>query len=743
MIIVHTLTRQRLIAWVISIALLLSLAIPLLRADGDQVAMMQKELQLQLGSSTSGKRVAQYLLNSKPNSYTNRASIITQNEWDELKLDNLVDKICKPETSFGATGLRWLFWPVSNLQEIQRRQTMVKTLVADEKLYNDLQKVLKDIKQGERALLSYWAEDIKTALANKQNQTEQNDHDPMKNFLCHSKIFNDLPFVGPWIDKMLNKALNHSSLALDVSVHDRVYDVVKAALLSLFFWRAFVYCKYRADCFIFEKDIRETEYGKKHHVTGDFKEDLWKETKEGALAPLNLINPYPHILCNKQIPNEEDLIEAFNQGSLGDKILSIYLWKKKDDARLTGWRKVVNNVYVVPKMVEIILRNVSQSGLYYGGAVWWAYTSLKKLWDQLKDSQESLVSIAHFVRALPTFEKMIDRIPELRDSAMKEHVSHVMNKKNWSDDFKELMSLLQSSTFDSKDSLLVSRGKMVRAHFLLKKVKHELIPALQAIAEFDAYFALAKLYKEHQGKKNSFVFAQFINQATPKFALPACWEPLVATPQQNDLYFGEKGVPIRMLITGPNGGGKSTVLKSFAHAIIMAQGWGIIPAKSAQMTITHGLRTSLDPREDISKGLSTFMAQKKRIGELGEFLKKSSSTNKTVVILDEPYRGTVDDETADRIYTFGKQAVNVPHATLMVATHVKKPLQLAQETKGGFANYQIGIQEQGQGRFTRTFKLLPGAAQWWFNDAGRRSRFVDWLDTELQRNIQLQSAAAA
>lgn len=36
-------------------------------------------------------------------------------------------------------------------------------------------------------------------------------------------------------------------------------------------------------------------------------------------------------------------------------------------------------------------------------------------------------------------------------------------------------------------------------------------------------------------------------------------------------------------------------------------------------------------------------------------------------------------------------------------------------------------EEHQEGDFTRTFKLVRGANLWWFHDATKRTRFINWL----------------
>jgi len=285
--------------------------------------------------------------------------------------------------------------------------------------------------------------------------------------------------------------------------------------------------------------------------------------------------------------------------------------------------------------------------------------------------------------------------------------------------------------FLQKQKYVYSRGHILAMHQDIKRIKRSLIPLLHSIALLDAYCSIAQLYQESQNEHNSFCFPEFIESPMPVIRYYDAWLPLLPSDSAvaNNLFFGGDQ-PSKVVITGPNGGGKSTILKTEGIAAVLAQGWGIVPAQKAQQTMLSAIRTSLAPYEDISRGLSTFMAEKKVMTELLDDICKSDEHHRVLALIDEPYKGTVDDESAKRIYQFGKEVANFSQALIAIATHVKKPIFLEQETNGIFGNYQVNIREQSRGIFERLFKLEKGPAMWWFDDEDQRSRFIDWISVK-------------
>ena len=49
--------------------------------------------------------------------------------------------------------------------------------------------------------------------------------------------------------------------------------------------------------------------------------------------------------------------------------------------------------------------------------------------------------------------------------------------------------------------------------------------------------------------------------------------------------------------------------------------------------------------------------------------------------------------TEECIYDFGKEVAQLPNVVVCIATHVKKPVELAR--KGKFANYHVEIESLG------------------------------------------------
>jgi len=95
------------------------------------------------------------------------------------------------------------------------------------------------------------------------------------------------------------------------------------------------------------------------------------------------------------------------------------------------------------------------------------------------------------------------------------------------------------------------------------------------------------------------------------------------------------GTPRILLITGPNMGGKSTLLRMTCIATIMAQIGCFVPAESCRMTVVDRVFTRLGASDRILENKSTFFVELEETKAICEL-----ATPNSLVIMDELGRGT-------------------------------------------------------------------------------------------------------
>ncbi len=652
------------------------------------------------------------------------ASIIGENEFKELRLDLLVESLDKTKTTFGRWGLEQMLHPTTNKSEILVRQNLIKQLVNDNEKRERIGQLLKKIADSEYTqvgkeqikgvgdetlsiptyggLLAYW------------NPAQDREYGTLFNSV--KGLYYRLPFLT---------FLNNNSLGLESA-----YLMESYKYLSLFF--AYLCLEGVSNkAMLWSQGYEYPGLKKAPRAIVDAAWDSCMSTWGVAIPlPSKKWTKYEEArhayASHKNEKNEEKLATAslhvMNYGTLADKALHTHEGFKNNGVG-NGLLRLGFSAFQTGSKAYLLYEGVKNTMLGVMGLI-----------RSTKNLHRHMVQVSQAMDAMQRLSILVKKDPVLQKTCINTHFNEVFNRINNSEKMLELRKELKKATFKDPDlKFFYRRGRLLYAHKLMVDVKDELIPTLKAVAELDALYGLACIVKESMGTKRPFSFVKFDESKPLHIDFKNSWIPVVENAVPNSLRFGLNH-PTKLVITGPNGGGKSTVLKSLGHCAVMAQSWGIVPAQSASMSMFSTIRTCLHPHEDIAEGMSTFMAEKGRVDQIkADILQKRSSTKRSMILLDEPYKGTVDAESAERIYNFGKAIASFNNSIVCIATHVHKPILLAQDTNGAFANRQIVIKELPNGQFKREFRLADGPATWWFEDIQKRSRFVDWLGNEILR----------
>ena len=160
-----------------------------------------------------------------------------------------------------------------------------------------------------------------------------------------------------------------------------------------------------------------------------------------------------------------------------------------------------------------------------------------------------------------------------------------------------------------------------------------------------------------------------------------------------------------LIITGPNMGGKSTVLRQTAIICILAQAGSFVPAEKAKLPLLDRVWTRVGASDDLASGRSTFMVE---MTETAAIL--HNATPRSLVLLDEIGRGTATFDglsiawaVAEYLHDSAEHA-----AKTLFATHYHELTELAERLPGA-QNYQITATER-EGEVVFLHRLERGRA---------------------------------
>ena len=159
-----------------------------------------------------------------------------------------------------------------------------------------------------------------------------------------------------------------------------------------------------------------------------------------------------------------------------------------------------------------------------------------------------------------------------------------------------------------------------------------------------------------------------------------------------------------MLITGPNMGGKSTVMRQTALITLLAQLGSFVPAQAARIGVVDQIFTRIGASDNIADGASTFMVE---MSEMSFILRHA--TDRSLILIDEVGRGTSTYDGMSLAWALAAEICERVGARTLFATHYHELTQLAGQYKG-VLNTRVAVAHDGHSiRFL--YRLEPGVAE--------------------------------
>lgn len=258
-------------------------------------------------------------------------------------------------------------------------------------------------------------------------------------------------------------------------------------------------------------------------------------------------------------------------------------------------------------------------------------------------------------------------------------------------------------------------GEVLTAHKKLIRTMDQINKLSTLAGNVDAYVGITELFEEHSKTKQHYCFATFVSphpQARPVIRTQKMWNPMLnansVTP--NDIALGCKGDK-KLIITGPNKAGKSSIIKAVALNAILAQTFGIAAAESFTLTPLNRIITYINVSDDISQEQSSFVAEVMRADACLKELTELDDLYTLTIIDDSLFKSTNYEQGQKLAFDFIKALGKHHHAMILVATHFPMLTQLPENTNDAFSNYHIEIVENSEGDKESSYQLKPGIDQ--------------------------------
>ena len=203
------------------------------------------------------------------------------------------------------------------------------------------------------------------------------------------------------------------------------------------------------------------------------------------------------------------------------------------------------------------------------------------------------------------------------------------------------------------------------------------LPALQSCAQNLARLDVLNTFAE---RAETLGYREPELTDTPGIAITAGRHPVVEQVLDepfvpNDLSLGEE---CRMLvITGPNMGGKSTLMRQTALIVLLAHVGSYVPAESAVIGPVDRVFTRIGAADDLAGGRSTFMVE---MVEAANIL--NNATPQSLVLLDEIGRGTSTYDGLSLAWACAAHLAGGVGAFTLFATHYFELTALPEQFQG-------------------------------------------------------------
>jgi len=349
---------------------------------------------------------------------------------------------------------------------------------------------------------------------------------------------------------------------------------------------------------------------------------------------------------------------------------------------------------------------MEQAGLDYSKlAIYTGYLGLASVvcsYVQYKDysaaaaKRKKMHALSDLVRIAERFEELCRQY----DITNQFNISEITDKNGCA-----LINGLRSSRYQAKNSIVFATPLVHTFLYKIYDQEKSLAPLFACIAEMDAYNAIATKMIAAQDKQDSFCFTNFIASDKPAISSSACWNVLVDRAVANDLSTNK-----HIILTGPNAGGKSTMIRTVLQNIILGQSFGVAAAHTFDFTMFDVIHSYLNISDDLVNGLSLFASEVKRAQDILQKMKTLSPDSKFFFALDELFTGTASENGEICAQKFIENIAAYNHVLFIYATHFNKLKELGRDN-AYCTNYKVDAPtKDANGKLVYPFTLSLGAS---------------------------------
>lgn len=591
---------------------------------------------------------------------SNATDVVSVNAFSDLEMfcggkgdleNHLFQNLDYTQTTVGKIELQnFLLQATSDVEVLKQRQNIIKKLIEDEKLAKEVDAKLAILKNAEKDLLWFWR---------KMDEEVE-------------KYFNQVFFNKKWF--------------YDFSSHNKDENWLQAG-------------------------------------------DIWTMLGVPTLKALwPLIPAYTFYFVITMLlslgDNADAAIKGFNIASSKAVGRDIEPWSNYIDFLRLSYYGLIEPVLGLNKDISLCSHDFAKNPpgaktiirlLYAAIAaqhVWTVYGGISNAINHNKvasDMHKRMIGVATFMNTMNDLKKLA-----LKNDTLKQAINPQATMFNVASFEKpkvlteEMLEHFKGEAFKGDPTFFSFRGRVLADFKKMNDVQHNFVGTMKAVGQLDALVSIAKLYKKHANNTNAqFCFVDYLDQRRPHLNLVDFWHPLLNPDKvvTNSLELGAQDRPKDAIVTGPNAGGKSTSLKAITLAVLLAQSFGIAPARSMQVTPFSLITTYLNIADTTGKE-SLFQAEMNRMLGALRMLQGLKPSEKGLFIPDECFTGTNPKEGKAGTFGVMSKLVKLPNCMTLLATHF---VDVAQSFEKECEQRKVYItRDEVTGRIVYTYTLVEG-----------------------------------
>ena len=245
------------------------------------------------------------------------------------------------------------------------------------------------------------------------------------------------------------------------------------------------------------------------------------------------------------------------------------------------------------------------------------------------------------------------------------NLPYMKNINNINNDFFQEFRFL-NKILDT--NIIYDKGNVIWSYQQCEKIIDKFLPIVNIIGEIDAHISITKLYKTYQDNNHSYNFSEFLKGKKNYIKLQHVWHPLIHVDKvvSNSIRISQNKNKT-VLITGPNAGGKSTIIKSIVLSAYLSQTITFAACKKIKLTPFDVIESYFNV-PDVTGYKSMFEAELYRAKNYIDKLYKNPELN-SLIVLDEIFNSTSPLEGISCSYSIIQQLNKISNNFSLITTH--------------------------------------------------------------------------